>query len=40
MAPYSVRSGLDGSVWVVSEDGFIRLGDEPTHTWPDEDWEP
>ncbi len=40
MAPYSVQAGLEGSVWVVGGGGFIRLGDEPTHTWPDEDWEP
>lgn len=40
MAPYSVRAGLDGSVWVVGRGGFFRLGDAPTYTWPDEDWEP
>jgi hypothetical protein len=29
-----IVAGLDGSVWWLGPEGFLRLGDQTTHTWP------
>jgi hypothetical protein len=31
----NIVAGLDGSVWWLGPEGFHRLGDETTHTWPE-----
>jgi hypothetical protein len=29
----TIAAGLDGSVWILTEEGFFRVGSEPEHAW-------